>query len=68
MRKLLTYLFLILILFLLVAIFIVDYWYFKNFYHSLIIIGIIVTNINLYIQGQHAKILYTAIKRWLRWN
>lgn len=45
-----------------------DYIFFGHFYHSLIIIGIIVTNINLYIQGKHAKILYTAIKRWLGWN
>jgi hypothetical protein len=45
-----------------------DYVVYGHFYHSLIIIGIIVTNINLYIQGQHAKILYTAIKRWLGWK
>ena len=45
-----------------------DYIFYGHFYHSLIIVGIIITNINLYIQGKNTKILYTAIKRWLGWK
>jgi hypothetical protein len=66
MRKVLTYLFLILILFLLVAIFIADYWYFKNFYHSLIITAILITNYNIFIQGKSNKTLINILRKWLQ--
>ena len=66
MRKLLTYLFLILILFLLVAIFIVDYWYFKNFYHNLIITAILITNYNIFVQGKSTKTLINILRKWLQ--
>lgn len=45
-----------------------EYLQYKSLYHTLIIIGIVTINTNIWYQSTHTKNLHTALKRWLGWK
>lgn len=47
---------------------VLEYLTFNSLYHTLIIIGVVTININIWYQSTHTKNLHSALKRWLGWK